>query len=79
MDKASGLFLLFLLYPFWNVIFVFIRRLLFMGDMLKSKPGALVETWLSLAVYTLLFGSYTVLRLKKKSARQKTLSVQNNI
>ncbi len=64
---------------FGNVIFVFIRRLLFMGDMLKSKPGALAETWLSLAVYTLLFGSYTVLRLKKKSARQKTLSVQNNI
>lgn len=52
---------------FSNVIFVFIRRLIFNKEKVAAKPNGIEETWISLIVYTILFLTYTILRIKKNN------------
>ncbi|MBV7433331.1 hypothetical protein ACUH9Y_04440 [Dermabacteraceae bacterium P13115] len=56
---------------FANVILVFVRRILVFGEYLEKEPAYLVDTYLSLVLYTGIFVVYTVLRIKTDRNRRE--------
>ncbi|MFW0154527.1 hypothetical protein ACN08X_00555 [Rothia sp. P6271] len=75
LHKASYFFY-FLLYA--NVIFVFIRRFLVFSDRLYEPENLpwLIDTYVSLVIYSALFVAYTVLRIRTDRNKRERARVR---
>lgn len=61
----------------FNVIFVFVRRIIFYNERFSENFAYLVSTYIGLIIYTLIFVIYTILRIKTSSQKRQALKSTN--